>query len=211
VRKGYGSTIRSGETDEFDWKGYVPVKQLPYSFNPGSGFISSANNKTVNEEYPYYISFRFYVPYRINRIREMIMEKGKLNINDFRRMVTDQHSAYAALLTPYILKVQERISEMNDTELQAFNSLRDWDYNMSAEKVAPTVFEFFTLNFPKNLLGDELDELIGQLPGAIKDYYIYRILTTGSDEWVDDINTSATENLDEIIFRTFRDAIGELS
>ena len=38
-------------------------------------YVSSANNKTVSDDYPYYISFRFYVPYRINRIREMLDEK----------------------------------------------------------------------------------------------------------------------------------------
>ncbi|HBE43815.1 MAG TPA: hypothetical protein DDW27_21995 [Bacteroidales bacterium] len=211
VRKGYGSTIRSGETDEFDWKGYVPASQLPFSFNPESGFISSANNKTVSDEYPYYISFRFYVPYRIDRIRQMIGEKEKLGIDDFKRMVTDQHSDYAALLTPFILRIKDRIPEMNPAETRAFKILQEWDYNMSADKIAPTIFEFFTISFAKNLLGDDLNELYNQLPGSIKDYYIYRILVTGSDQFVDDITTSVTETLDDIIFRSFRDEIKTLS
>ena len=211
VRKGYGSTIRSGETDEFDWKGYVPVDQLPYSYNPESGFISSANNKTVSDDYPYYISFRFYVPYRIDRIRQMILEKEKLGIDDFKRMVTDQHSAYAALLTPYILKLQNRVNEMSPLESQAFKELQDWDYNMSSNKISPTLFEFFSKSFAVNLLGDELSELFSKLPGSIKDYYIYRILKDGGDQWVDDISTSAVESLDDIIFRSFREEIKTLS
>ncbi len=211
VRKGFGSTIRSGETDEFDWKGYVPVEQLPFSYNPESGFISSANNKTVGSEYPYYISFRFYVPYRIDRIRQMIGEKEVLGIEDFRRMITDQHSSYAALLTPFILKLIDRINELEPLESQALKTLQDWDYDMGGNKIAPSVFEFFTRNFASNLLGDELNELFSQLPGPIKDYYIYKILKKGGDQWVDDIKTSAVEDLDDIILRSFKDGIKDLS
>ncbi|MDP3002955.1 MAG: penicillin acylase family protein [Bacteroidales bacterium] len=72
VRKGYGSFIRNGDTDEFDWKGYVPFDQLPSSYNPENGYISSANNKTVSNDYPYYISVRFYPPFRIRRIRQLL-------------------------------------------------------------------------------------------------------------------------------------------
>ncbi len=211
VRKGFGSTIRSGETDEFDWKGYVPIEQLPFSYNPESGFISSANNKTVGSEYPYYISFRFYVPYRIDRIRQMIGEKEILGIDDFRRMITDQHSGYAALLTPFILKLKDRINELEPLESQAFKTLQDWDYDMGGNKIAPTVFEFFTRNFARNLLGDELNELFSQLPGPIRDYYIFRILKNGGDQWVDDIKTTTVENLDDIVLRSFKDGIKELS
>jgi penicillin amidase len=39
------------------------------------------------------------------------------------------------------------------------------------------------------------------------DYYIYRILTTGTDSWVDDINTPQTETLDDIILKSFKDCV----
>ncbi|NLN30508.1 MAG: penicillin acylase family protein [Bacteroidales bacterium] len=100
---------------------------------------------------------------------------------------------------------------MNAVENQMLDLMTGWDYDMSADKVPPTVFEFFSDCFAENLLGDELDELYDQLPGSIKDYYIYRILKEGPDEWVDDIRTPETETLDDIIFRSFRDAAGKLS
>jgi penicillin amidase len=211
LRKGYGSIIRTGETSEFDWKGYVPFDQLPSSYNPENGYVSSANNKTVSNDYPYYISFRFYVPYRISRIRKMLEEKEILGIDDFKRMITDQHSDYARLLTPFVLKLRERRNEMNPSESAAFSALEEWDYNMDKDKTAPAVFEFLSINLAKNLLGDELEELFVQLPGSMKDYYIYRILETGPDRWVDDITTSATETLDDIILRSFKDGVKKLS
>jgi penicillin amidase len=211
VRKGYGSMIRNGETDEFDWKGFVPFSQLPSSFNPEIGYVSSANNKTVSEEYPYYISFRFFPPYRIGRIRQMLDEKEKFNLDDFRRMITDQHSVYAALLTPEILKLSGEKLPLSQVETAALKIMAGWDYNMSADLAAPAIFEYFRISFSKNLLADELGDLFSQLPAAINDYYIYRILTTGPDEWVDNINTPARETLEDIIRVSFADCIGELS
>ncbi|MDP4223753.1 MAG: penicillin acylase family protein, partial [Bacteroidota bacterium] len=156
VRKGSGYLIRNGETDEYDWKGYVPFDQLPSELNPPDGTVSSANDRTVSENYPYYISYTFYMPYRISRIRSMLGEKKILGIEDFKSMITDQHSDYARLLTPFILKMKARISELDPTESAAFTTLENWDYNMSKDEVAPAVFEFFTKSFAKNLLSDEL-------------------------------------------------------
>lgn len=210
VRKGYGSMIRPGDTDEYDWKGYVPPEQLPFSYNPDNGYVSSANNKTVGDEYPYYISSRFYVPYRISRIRQMIEEKKKLGTDDFKRLITDQHSSYAALLTPHILSLESRFSDMGPVEKDAFNELRLWDYEMNKDKVSPAIFEFFTINFARNLLADELGELFSELPSEVRDYYIYKILKTGADSWVDDVNSPLPETLDDIIFRSYRDGIRSL-
>jgi penicillin amidase len=211
IRKGNGTIIRNGETDEYDWKGYVPFEQLPSSFNPDTGYVSSANNKTVSDDYPYYISADFALPYRINRIRQMLDEKKIFSIEDFKRMINDQHSNYAALLTPFILKIGDKSNEFTPQEKYAFNTLKKWDYDMNKELTAPTVFEFFRTGFAKNLLGDELGELYKVISRTIRDYYIYKIIINGPDEWVDNINTPEKETLDDIILKSFKDCVLDLS
>lgn len=210
IRKGDGNIIRDGKTDEYDWKSYVPFEQLPYSYNPPEGYVSSANNKTVNEKYPYYISSNFILPYRINRIRQMLNEKEVFGIDDFKRMINDQHSNYAALLTPYILKLKNKTNELSQSETAALNTLSDWDYDMSEGLVAPSIFEFFRMSFIKNLLSDDFGEMYDQLTGNEKEYYIYRILKTGPDEWVDDATTPQKESLEDIILKTFKDCIADI-
>ncbi|MGQ9620050.1 MAG: penicillin acylase family protein [Bacteroidales bacterium] len=212
VRKGPGTIIRNGETDEWDWKGYVPFEELPSAFNPPAGHVSSANNKTVGDDYPYYISSEFALPYRINRIRQMLDEKEVFSMEDFKRMITDQHSDYAARLTPMILKVLENKTDfLNDLELKALASLRMWDYDMNKDLIAPSIFEFFRFTFPENLLADELEEFYESLVDTHRDYYIYRIITEGPDEWVDNVKTGIKESLDDIIFGSFRDCISEIT
>lgn len=211
VRKGNGLLIRKGETDEFDWKGYVPFDQLPTSYNPSNGYVSSANNKTVPDSYPYYISAGFAMPYRINRIRQMLDEKEVFTIDDFKRMITDQHSDYAALLTPFIIKLNQNMQALSGAEQKALSYFGNWDYGMDADLIAPSVFEYFRLSFSRNLLGDELAELYDQLYSVTRDYYIYRILSGSPDEFVDNITTAEVETLDDVILKSFKDCIAELT
>jgi penicillin amidase len=211
LRKGNGSLIRNGETDESDWKGYVPFEQLPFSFNPETGYVSSANNRTVDESYPYYISSSFALPYRINRIRQMIGEKDIFSMDDFKGMILDQHSDFAALLTPLILDIEGRSNELTSAEKNALAVLKNWDYDMNAALVAPTIFEFFRPAFGRNLLGDELGDLYPSLFGTAREYYIYRILKSGPDEWVDNVNTPVKETLDDIVLMSFREAVSKLA
>jgi penicillin G amidase len=210
IRKGPGTLIRNGETDEYDWKGYVPFNQLPCSFNPVKGYVSSANNTTAGNDYPYFISSDFVMPYRINRIRQMLDEKKIFGIEDFKKMINDQHSDFAGLLTPLILRVNDRLEELNPSETIALAALKGWDYDMNVNLAAPTIFELFRISFKKNLLSDELGELYDKLFYNVGEYYVYRILMDGADEWVDNIDTPEKETIDDIVIKSFKDCIGSL-
>jgi penicillin amidase len=210
VRKGTGLLPRRGDTDEYEWKGYVPFELLPSSFNPEEGFVSSANQRTVDETYPFYISGDFSMPYRIMRIREMAAEKEVLGIEDFKRMITDNHSAYAAMLTPVILKGAEAIADPDEAEKAAIEELRGWDYAMDASLIAPSLFEFIRIEMARHLLSDELDDLYGSALGRQHDFYIYSMVREGPDGWVDNINTPETESMEMIIAQSIRSAVDTL-
>ena len=210
IRKGNGIMIRSGVTGEYDWQGYVPFEQLPYSFNPANGSVSSANNKTVDGDYPYFISQDYFVPYRIHRIRQMLDEKTVLDTEDFKRMVNDQHSYLAALLTPFVLRLKDRTAELSPAEITALEALTDWDYNMDPSLIAPTVLEFFRISFKRNLLADELGQMYEHLNYLSGEYYVYRIITDKPGTWIDNVNTDTVETLEDIVMQSFRDGIGAL-
>jgi penicillin amidase len=207
IRKGNGVMIQNGETDEFDWKGYVPFDQLPFSFNPLNGYVSSANNKTVSNDYPYFISTDFALPYRINRIRQMLDEKEAFGIEDFKRMINDQHSVLARLLTPLILRLRNRQEELSIDEQNALAAFSGWDYEMNAGMIAPTILEYFRISFRRNLLSDELGDLFDHMYYMTGEYYVYRLLLTESDEWIDNIHTDRRETIDDIVMLSFKDCI----
>jgi penicillin amidase len=211
VRKGTGLLPRRGDTDEYEWKGYVPFELLPTSFNPSGGFVSSANQRTVNGDYPFFISGDFSMPYRIMRIRQMAAEKEILGIEDFKRMITDNHSAYAALLTPVIIKSSAAVTAPDDAERAAIDELKQWDYSMDASQIAPTLFEFIRMEIARNIMADELGDLYGSSKGSQHDFYIYRMVTEGPDEWVDNINTELGETMDVIIALSIKSAVDTLT
>ncbi len=211
IRKGTGLLPRRGDTDEFEWKGYVPPELLPSSFNPEEGFVSSANQRTVTDDYPFFISGEFSMPYRILRIREMAAEKEILGIEDFKRMITDNHSAYAAMLTPVILKSSALITEPDEDEKAALEELKGWDYSMDASLIAPSLFEFIRIELARHIMHDELTDLYGSSNGRQHDFYIYRMINEGPDEWVDNISTPQTESMEEIVAMSIRSAVDSLT
>lgn len=211
VRKGTGLLPRRGDTDEYEWKGYVPFELLPSSFNPEDGFVSSANQRTVDESYPFFISGDFSIPYRIMRIREMAAEKEILGIDDFKRMITDNHSSYAAMMTPVILKGAEAIGSPSVDEKYALEELKEWDYTMDAALVAPTLFEFIRSEMARHIMQDELDELYGSPLGRQHDFYLYTMMTEGPDQWIDNIDTPEKETMEIIIARSIRSALDTLT
>ena len=206
VRKGTGLLPRKGDTDEFEWKGYVPFELLPSSFNPENGFVSSANQRTVDESYPFFISGEFSMPYRIMRIREMAAEKQILGIEDFKRMITDNHSAYAALLTPVIISNAPATGSDDKKISTVLDELKGWNYDMSASLVAPTLFEFVRIELARHIMLDELDELYGSTLGRQHDFYIYSMVNQGPDEWVDNTDTPEKETMETIIAQSIRAA-----
>ena len=57
-----------GWTKETEWQGFIPFEELPHLFNPPEGFIATANNKIVDDSYPYHISDLWEPPSRIQRL-----------------------------------------------------------------------------------------------------------------------------------------------
>ncbi|RLD32267.1 MAG: penicillin acylase family protein, partial [Bacteroidetes bacterium] len=126
LRKGVGYLIRSGQTDEYDWKGLVPFEEMPHVYNPESGMVSSANNKTVGNDYPYYIGLLYSQGYRLNRIREMLNEEEKLSVEDFARMQADQKSWLVKEFLPDILNVLNG-RDLNESEKTGLTVLSGWN------------------------------------------------------------------------------------
>ena len=214
IRKGNGYTIKSGETDEYDWKGFVPFEQLPHSYNPESGFVSSANNKTVGDDYPYYIGTYFAQEYRIKRIRELLNQKEKLSREDFIKIQNDQNSVLARKLQSDIIDILSK-AELNDIEEKALEIFTNWDGEMSAEATGPAIFESLYLTLPKNILIDDLGEdLFYEYYGnsSLVKNFVENLWSNKEMKWCDDIFTAdIEEGFDEMVVKSFKDVIVNLS
>src|SRR5438876_8395926 len=112
IRKsGDGSVPYDGSTDDGEWTGYIPFDKLPHVYDPPAGLIVTANQRVVGQDYPYFLSHTWAPPYRARRIFDLLSEKPKLTIDDFRRIQGDVYSIGNATFAKAAAKTLKTMSE----------------------------------------------------------------------------------------------------
>jgi len=214
IRDGWnGVEIAPGETDQFDWKGLVPFEELPHSYNPKSGFVASANNRSASDEYNHHISYWYAPQYRIDRIQEMLQEELYLSVDDYKRIQGDFKSKMVENLIYKIRLVLNGNSSWNEQEKKAVELINNWDGVLNKESIATTIFEQFYIKLMENIFADELGEEL--FADYVKVEYnvnnaVDKIWEKGNSVWCDDVTTEKVETLDDNIAKSFKDAIAVL-
>ncbi|MBN1789550.1 MAG: penicillin acylase family protein [Bacteroidales bacterium] len=204
--------VLPGDTDEYDWKGYVPFEELPYLFNPVNGYVASANNRTAAPDYPYHIGSWYQPPDRFERIVELLSAKEILSVEDFKSIQLDQKSKMADRYMPYILSALGGMKDMNPVESKAYEILKNWDHSMAAQNAAAAIFETLYTEFVRCIFSDELgSELYGSYSGVSS---LYRnatdqlLISRRNSEWFDDVSTlQSIENFNDRVACAFSKAV----
>lgn len=204
--------ILPGWTDEYDWQRMIPFEELPHEYNPTRGYVSSANNRTVDDSYPYHIGSWYALPYRIDRIREMLEEKEKLSVGDFKQMQNDMKSKYAEQFMVQVFPLIKQ-AELDNINLKAYIVFEDWNGTMSKDLIAPTLFETTMYAMLINTFKDELGE--GLFGSFMKNknlprIALYNLFDSPQSAWIDNINTDKKETLSDIVTASFTDAVDTL-
>jgi penicillin amidase len=128
-----------GWTGEYEWTGFIPFEELPCIYNPPQHFIATANNRVVNDEYPYYITNEWLNGYRAERIRDLLTSKERLSLADMARIQSDQYALPARDIVPHLLE----LTPSSALEEAALAALRAWDYVLSPESAAAALYATF--------------------------------------------------------------------
>lgn len=212
-----------GWTGEYEWTGYIPFGDLPQTYNPEQHFIVTANNRVIDDNYPYYITHEWLNGYRAQRIRDLLTSKQQLAIHDMATIQSDQYSLPAAAIVPHLLRLQVN----TPLEKAALDKIRQWDLVLSAESVAAAIYMTFLRRLEllvfQVLLGDD-ETLLHQFLGvgstilASTNGYasrqrplLIRLLNQHDDAW---FHNSAVPNgphsWDEALNSAFYAAVDEL-
>ena len=215
IREGDGIFIVPGDTTQYDWKGLVPFEELPHSYNPESGFIASANNRTIGDNYPYYISRWYDLPNRYERIAEGLTSKEKICMDDMKEIQSDQNSKWAEKLVPYFLSLINPKDVEGELELAALELIAEWDFSMPKESIGSTIFEQFYFEFVSNVFSDELGEELYESfikEDILATYFLDKIRLTNESVWFDDILTEdKIESSGDIALQSLTDAVNALN
>ncbi|MEI6680216.1 MAG: penicillin acylase family protein [Mariniphaga sp.] len=215
IREGNRSLVYPGDTTRYDWKGLVPFDELPFTFNPECGYVASANCKTAPADYPYHISDWYILPYRMDRIVEMLKEKEKLSPDDFKKMQGDQKSKMAGKFTPYFLSHLTDKNGLSITEKAVYDLMGKWDYTMLKERPEALIFEKWYYLTGINLVKDQMDSLmLTQFAGQkiFFENFMENMLVAPGGSWTDDVNTKeVTETFGAIIQSSFQQTVREFT
>lgn len=203
---GDGSTPLPGWTDEYEWSGTIPFDELPHTFNPPAGFVATANNKPVGDEYPYLLSTSWSSPNRARRILAYLTTKDELSLDDMAAMQADIVSLLGKKLAPLLLAVEsdDIITQRAQAELAA------WDYRMNPDSVGAGIFEVAYWQLVQEIVRDELgEELTGAYLAQKSQHvmFVERLLDRPNDRWWDDTRTPARETRDEIVARVLAQTV----
>lgn len=212
VRKGNPAMFFPGDTSLYDWKGLVPFDELPFKYNPECAYVASANNMTVNEDYPYYISKWYDLPNRYEVIINELESVPLHTTSSFADIQSNQNSLFARKFVPvFISALDPLVDKMSESEKKALEYLKTWNFSMDKTSVATAIFEVMYLELVKSVFYDELgEELFNEFidQDLLPTYLLDKIRITGESAWTDNINTvDKNETFNDNIIEAFLNSV----
>jgi penicillin amidase len=210
IRDGFSGALPvPGWDGRHEWRGYAATVEQPHMKNPPRGWIATANNKHVNDGYPYPISHYYATPDRFVRIQQMITAREKHSVKDFEEMHNDLYMVLAEEWVPLILNALAD-KNLTDNEKAAKAFIKDWDFVAEADDEAPTVFHAMinamVENTLKKRMGEELYSLYLKNNNLVLNA-MRNLVSGGQSPWFDDPDTPEVEDLETVITKSFKDAI----
>jgi len=196
-----------GWNGDYDWQGYIPFEELPYSFNPPSGYIVTANNAVVGPDYPYLIAEEWNRGFRAQRIVNMLEEAPKpISISMLKAMQGDNYDQIAPVLVPEILKLN-----FSDPDLEAAQRiLVGWNYQADMDSAPASLFMTFWQNLVTNTMQDNLPDDFNVGVGSTSKEIIRQLVTQPENPWWNDSSTPERETMVDIFKLTFEESYREL-
>jgi len=193
-RKGDGMVPVPGWTDDYKWSTWIPFKSLPHAFNPKAGYIVTANNRAVPDDYRYFITNDWAPPYRARRIAELIQEKSAagetISVDDMAAIQADQISAQTRELLP----VLKNIDPADDRQRQALAVVQNWDGNLTTDSIATTIFEAWELEVVKVIFEDDLSgDLFDDFVARDHPLFLNDVFSNPQNTWCDNFLTTPPE------------------
>ncbi len=144
-----------GASGEYEWDGFLPVKELPQSFNPARHYIATANHNILPPGYTKQLGYEWANPIRYQRIDEVLRRPGvKYSVADFERLQHDETSLPARQLIGVL-----KTARIDEPELRPYlRLLRDWDGVLSRDSGAAALFEIWLTRLPEAVFRRRMSE-----------------------------------------------------
>ena len=137
-----------GWSGEYEWQGDIPFDQLPRSINPTEGYIATANNRPVGDQYPHYIAVDFTPEFRVKSVTHGLLSLTKPAAPDMAKV----HAQRVSLPSLAYLAALPQVEPQDALSAIALQRLLDWDGSMDAHRTEPAIYSAMRDALLKELL-----------------------------------------------------------
>jgi penicillin amidase len=204
-----GRTVSDGSDPVYDWKGWIPTDQNPHIKNPERGFVSSANQESAAQDYPYYLDDDFAPFERGRRINDRLSEMNDITPQNMQELQMDNFAYTASIIIPQMIEWTDQ-NGLSELEQDVLEDMKNWNFMMDAELIQPTVYLVWRNRFYRAVFGDEYGGTEAGLRYPSRDIFVEVIKKDPEMRFVDNINTPVEETVEQIVTKTYRETIANL-
>jgi penicillin amidase len=138
IRRNFSGLVPVPGDGQYEWDGYLPIKEKPNVSNPGSGFFATANQNVTLDTYDHWdaIGFRWSDPFRGDRINNVLGSGKKLNMEDMKALQTDYFSIPAKSIVPLLQPLFFDSESVN----HAKEMFENWNFILDRNSIAAGIY-----------------------------------------------------------------------
>ena len=139
IRPNWDGTLPVPGNGSYEWAGYYDMDELPGAFNPEQGWLVTAKEMNLPEDYPRErtITYDWYAPYRRHRLDDVLAGTDKASAADMVELQSDFVSIPARRI---LARVRAVLGDEADS-VEGLRLLLDWDGDLRADSPAGALFE----------------------------------------------------------------------
>ena len=184
----HGLVPAPGWDARYDWRGYLPLDQAPKTRDPAGGSLVTANHKVVPSTYPHHLTYDWFLPYRAQRVEQLLEARDKHDVATFKAIQADVTSFAARDMLAMLQDAQP----LTEAGRDAFARLNAWNFQMKPETPEPLIYHAWMRELKHRIFADDLGALTDDfVDGAEMTSTLLHVLSGRAQarDWCDDRST----------------------
>ncbi len=142
-----------GDTGEYEWSGFRRLAELPRKYNPPGHYIATANHNILPRGYTTPVGYEWALPFRFQRIDEVLSKGGKFSVADFERLQQDVVSMTARRFQSVLRKWNPPAGSPASAIVKRMLA---WDASLGVDSAETAIFEVWMAKLPAAMFGAAL-------------------------------------------------------
>ena len=203
-----GQAPAPGWEARYDWAGFLEPTLTPRETDPPRGWIATANQRIHAPDYPHYITNEWAVPYRMQRIEQVLGSKPKHSLDSLRELQSD----VVSIPTPRVLPYLKNANSSHVLAAQAQTQLAGFSGAMEADRAAPLIFWAWVRHLTLAVFADDVGMPLYEKTLGSRTFRdaLENVIERDDASWCDDIGTAASETCQQQIDLALTRALDEL-